>query len=268
MAGKQPVFIRAEQAPGLALVRGVGLSGSLPRHVHASWCFGTVEQGRRVLGLGGVEHEAVGGDVLVLVPGQVHSLRQDGPCAFAMFSLEPGAARAALGAVLAPGSAAPRFRSPVLRDPALFEGLLRLAAAVRSHASSLEVQALLLESLARLVSHGDTTPAPARACSEAVTRARRLLEERFSENIGLPELAGECGADPWSLCRAFSAEVGLPPHAFQSHLRVARAKELLAHGATPAEAALASGFFDQSHLHRHFVRLVGLTPGRFAAAFR
>jgi transcriptional regulator GlxA family with amidase domain len=31
-----------------------------------------------------------------------------------------------------------------------------------------------------------------------------------------------------------------------------------------AEVAQATGFFDQSHLHRHFRRTLGMTPARYA----
>ena len=36
--------------------------------------------------------------------------------------------------------------------------------------------------------------------------------------------------------------------------------------AAVAEVAVTSGFFDQSHLHRHFQRRFGLSPARYAAA--
>lgn len=47
-----------------------------------------------------------------------------------------------------------------------------------------------------------------------------------------------------------------------------RARELLRRGVTAASVATAVGFCDQSQLHRHFVRLVGVTPGRYAASAR
>jgi AraC-like DNA-binding protein len=39
-------------------------------------------------------------------------------------------------------------------------------------------------------------------------------------------------------------------------------------GAAPAEVAAQTGFFDQSHLHRHFTRTLGMTPAAYAAALR
>jgi AraC-like DNA-binding protein len=44
------------------------------------------------------------------------------------------------------------------------------------------------------------------------------------------------------------------------------ARRLLAVGEPPANAAQLSGFADQSHLTRAFVRQFGITPGRYKAA--
>src|SRR5262249_44239382 len=83
----------------------------------------------------------------------------------------------------------------------------------------------------------------------------------------LDDLAAHAGLDKFHLVRAFRAEVGLPPYEYLTHARVARAKELLQRGALVAEAAQAGGFYDDSQLHRHFRRTVGITPARFAGSF-
>jgi hypothetical protein len=49
-------------------------------------------------------------------------------------------------------------------------------------------------------------------------------------------------------------------------LRGEAARTLLARGTALAEAAAASGFADQSHMTRLFVRAYGLTPGAYVAA--
>jgi len=42
---------------------------------------------------------------------------------------------------------------------------------------------------------------------------------------------------------------------------------LLETGETIAQAARATGFADQSHLHRHFQRSLGLTPAKYQQRF-
>jgi len=82
--------------------------------------------------------------------------------------------------------------------------------------------------------------------------------------VTLDALADHAGTDKFHLCRAFRAEVGLPPHAYLTRLRIMRAKQLLAAGVKPSEVAQRVGLYDQSQLNRHFRHLVGTTPGAYA----
>jgi AraC-like DNA-binding protein len=68
------------------------------------------------------------------------------------------------------------------------------------------------------------------------------------------------------LVHAFTSEVGLPPHAYQIHLRIRRSRALLAAGMPLGGIAADLGFADQSHFGRHFRRVVGVTPGAYANA--
>jgi AraC-like DNA-binding protein len=98
-----------------------------------------------------------------------------------------------------------------------------------------------------------------------VRRALGYLRERFHEDVTLDDLAGHAGLDKFHLCRAFSAQIGLPPHQYLTHLRMARAKELLKSGVRASEVASQVGLYDQSQLNRHFRRIVGTTPARYAS---
>ncbi|WP_276596603.1 helix-turn-helix transcriptional regulator [Sorangium sp. So ce128] len=111
-------------------------------------------------------------------------------------------------------------------------------------------------------------PRPRSAWARAVTRARELLDARFTESIALDELAAHARLDKFRLCRAFREEVGLPPHAYVTYRRVGLAGALLARGVPQAEVAARVGLYDQSQLHRHFKRIAGVTPGAYARAAR
>jgi len=104
--------------------------------------------------------------------------------------------------------------------------------------------------------------------SAAVTRARALLDGRITEPVTLDELAAHARLDKFRLCRAFREQVGLPPHAYVTHRRVSLAQEMLANGVPQAEVAIQVGLYDQSQLHRHFKRILGVTPGAWARAMR
>jgi AraC-like DNA-binding protein len=61
----------------------------------------------------------------------------------------------------------------------------------------------------------------------------------------------------------FKREVGLTPLAYRNQVRLGHARRLLLRGAPAADAALAVGYADQSHLSRQFQRVVGVSPGRY-----
>lgn len=147
------------------------------------------------------------------------------------------------------------------RDPR-GAALHRLLDATRAGAPRLALETALTEAIAALAAVGD---AP---CDHdrAVARAIELMRARLASPLTLDELAAHAGVDKFRLCRAFRSQIGFAPYAYLTRLRIARAKQLLAAGAAPAAVAPAVGLYDQSQLTRHFRRLVGTTPGRFARA--
>lgn len=97
-----------------------------------------------------------------------------------------------------------------------------------------------------------------------LARVRGLLDARFADPQPLTDLARRAGLHPVSLVRLFREEYGLPPRAYLIERRIEEAQRLLAMNVSVAEVADRVGFFDQSHLHRHFKRRVGLTPLAYA----
>ena len=69
--------------------------------------------------------------------------------------------------------------------------------------------------------------------------------------------------------RQFKTATGHPPHDYLIRLRVDRAQELIRQRGrewTLAAIAHECGFADQSHMARHFKRVLGVSPGEFADA--
>ncbi|MEN3302730.1 AraC family transcriptional regulator [Pseudonocardia sp.] len=58
----------------------------------------------------------------------------------------------------------------------------------------------------------------------------------------------------------------MPPHLCPTGQRVDPARRLLLAGTRPADVAPLVGFSDQPHLTRHFTRMPGATPARYAAS--
>lgn len=89
------------------------------------------------------------------------------------------------------------------------------------------------------------------------------IERNFTDAIYLEHLAGLAGLSVCRFVTVFRRQVGLTPHRFICHRRIAYAKRLLREGVPMALAASEAGFFDQSHFSRHFKNICGITPGRY-----
>lgn len=97
----------------------------------------------------------------------------------------------------------------------------------------------------------------------AVSPLIAQLEQHPEERYRLDDLAKRAFTSKYQFIRSFKREAGLTPHQFQIQNRIRKAQRLLKTPATMTEAALAAGFYDQSHFIRHFEKLVGQTPGEY-----
>jgi AraC-like DNA-binding protein len=93
--------------------------------------------------------------------------------------------------------------------------------------------------------------------------AIEYIDEHLDERLSLNELATRAGLSVWRFCAVFRQHAGLSPRRYIWRQRVQKAQSLLAGGASPAAAALMTGFYDQSHLCRHFRSTCGMTPGQY-----
>jgi AraC-like DNA-binding protein len=101
--------------------------------------------------------------------------------------------------------------------------------------------------------------------TQRMARVRDYIAAQYERDIPIDELAALVNLSRYHLIRAFCKEYGLPPHAYANQVRLIAAKQLLAAGQSPANAAARVGFYDQSHLNKVFKRAYGITPGAYAA---
>jgi AraC-like DNA-binding protein len=170
--------------------------------------------------------------------------------------------------VCGPESSAPdiRFGKPLVRDPPLAQRFMELHRALETTSWRLECETLLMEWL-RAAADRPERPESRRAarCDPGLRIARELLYDKIAGNVRLDELARAAGVSRHRLSRLFRAAYGMPPHRFQLAYRIGVARRMLERGVPVAEVALETGFFDQSHLHRHFRKTLGMTPARYAS---
>lgn len=217
----------------------------------------------------GKTHFAINGSVMLLEPGEVHSNTEVVHSAnFKVVFVPANEMENAARELGLPGT--PHFEIAQSGDPRLFAAIYGFAESVESGATILQRQSLLEVLLRRLLCYAEHKPRPAEVLEpRAIARAKACLQERCSEPVTLDELcAAAGGVSRFGLVRSFSSQMGLPPHAYQIHVRIARARQLLGKGVPPALVAAELGFSDQSHFTRHFKDILGVTPGEYILAGR
>ncbi len=165
-------------------------------------------------------------------------------------------------------SGVPHFRVAEVSNSTLLRDLARFSSLMRQDSDVLQLQSLLAllvhQALDNTESRPPTLEPSGPELSRSLARAKDLLEKRYNESIALEELAYAAALSRFHLVRSFAKQFGLPPHAYQLHVRVKRACHLLRGGMPCVTVASSVGFADQSHFARHFKKMMGVTPSAYA----
>jgi AraC family transcriptional activator of pyochelin receptor len=138
-----------------------------------------------------------------------------------------------------------------------------------AEAKALELLSLQIEQLIQAHPSAGFTVEMDRADRAGVGRVCEILSESLQNPPSLLDMSREAGMSHSKLNRCFKQLYGLTVFEWLRQARLDKARELLINGACSiAEAALCSGFSDQSHLNRCFKSHFGVTPGQFRRARR
>lgn len=86
------------------------------------------------------------------------------------------------------------------------------------------------------------------------------LKININENLTLEDISKEFNLSTYYLTRLFKKRLNISLHSFFINLKIEKSKELLKKTENISSVALELGFFDQSHFHRNFKKIVAITP--------
>jgi AraC-like DNA-binding protein len=238
-------------------------------HRHDTYAIGFTIQGVQSFRYRGASALSLPGQVFVLHPDEIHDGHAGTGTGFRyrILYLDPGAVHDALGEARAP---LPFVNEAVSRNA-------RLAAAIRPALEELDrpLEDLdrdqIILDLAEALAAADPSATQRRLAAghwPAVRKARDILDAGVQRSVAAAELEAATGLTRYALARHFRACLGTSPYRYLVLRRLDRARALIRRGQPLAEAALASGFADQSHMTRQFKTAYGLSPGRWAAIAR
>ncbi len=100
-----------------------------------------------------------------------------------------------------------------------------------------------------------------------VEAIKEILTSNLDEDITLEDMSKKLKINPYTLLRNFKDKVGITPHAYRMNYRIEYAKKLLQQENQISYVALECGFYDQSHLNKHFKALTATTPREYQLNF-
>lgn len=239
---------------------------SYKRHSHEEYSLGLVETGESILGLRGATRIRVGPNMLISIPpGLVHVCNPQRPAfwRYQMLFLNPVWLEQSLEAVVSTKCLQAIIASSVrLAD---YSAVRQLLAVIRAPVMPLEKETRLLTTMKALFRLQCKRLPPFSMAKTEVQIIRDYLQANYLEKITLDELALLSGLDKYYIVRAFQAAYQVPPHTYQTLLRINWVKRELRNAmqASLADIACAAGFYDQSHFCKVFKSQTGVTPEQY-----
>jgi len=264
---------RAHDLGDLELLHARYFSYSFAKHTHEGVALGVIEAGAESFYYRGARHTATTGQVVVFNPNEAHTgeAADSQGWRFRMFYMDAGLMRKAVEDLSGKPADIPFFSAPVIDQPETAAMLRNLHILLEGESCLLERESKFLWTLAEFARcHADSRPSARSVGDEhsIVRTVREYLEEQYTENVSLDALVALSGISGYHLIRVFRKEIGLPPHAYLEQVRVNRGRQLLRAGVRITDAALLTGFTDQSHFNRHFKKMTGVTPGQYSKMAR
>ncbi len=236
-------------------------------HTHPTYVIALITAGCERIRIGRHSVLAPAGTIAIVNPEEWHDGEQgaDGGWAYRTFypsvPLMAGLARE-LG-----GDGDPVFSHAIIENSDLAEALVAAHEGSTSQDATKAEASLLVALRHLIVRHGDWS-GRSEAIESSGSRQRfslyeDLVESELGSQLDLQRLADAARVTRFQVIRDFKKAIGLTPAAYIRDRRLRRASSLIEQGLGLADAAIAAGFADQSHLSRSFRATRGMTPGMY-----
>ncbi len=259
---------RSHYLPSIELVQSVSKAYSLPRHFHEELEL-VVRQGDGwQFNYRGAMYSVPSHTLVVTQPGEVHHANwmSERDCTFRGLRIDLDLLQQVALEIAGHKTAVPFFPLPLVHDRDLTHQIVRVHQALLQSGSQLEQQSTIQDLVARLILRcADNPPCLTKLGTERqpIERVRAYLQDHYSREISLEQLAQIAELSSFHLNRSFRQTFGMPPHAYQIQLRILKAKRLLRQELSIEKVAIEAGFSSQSHFGSHFKRLVFVTPMQY-----
>ena len=246
-----------------------GIVQPFPNHFHEYYVIGFIEDGHRVLSCRNQEYALKKDNILLFNPGDNHACVQsdDDTLDYRGFNITKEVmldlAEEVTGRRELPG-----FSKTVIFDEEVTCYLHPLHELVMKGSCGFGKEENLLLLISLLIQrYGQPFESCIPECREEIEKACDFMEQHFADRIYLDQICRYAGLSKSTLLRVFTKSKGVTPYSYLENIRIGKAKKLLEQGIPPIEAAMQTGFSDQSHFTNYFNRFIGLAPGLYRDIF-
>ena len=246
-----------------------GIIQPFPSHFHEYYVIGFAEKGERVLSCRAREYVIEEGSIVLFNPGDSHACVQSdgGTFDYRGFNISKEIMLDLTEEVTGKREL-PGFSKNVIHDEEAGCYLRPLHEMVmRGDGGFWKEEALLFLLSLLIQNYGQPFESCIPECRQEIEKACEYMEQRFTERIYLEQICHHAGLSKSTLLRAFTKSKGVTPYRYLETIRINEAKKLLSEGVLPVEAAIRTGFSDQSHFTNYFNQFIGLAPGIYREIF-
>ncbi len=255
---------------GIEILQASCYEHSYPAHFHDEYVIAAFSRGAQKNSVCRRTGIACAGSIMVIHPGEVHTgeavERDQGWDYCALYPSEKLLLDIAYDSEA--GNHSLNFGIQHIRqDISLADRFISVSRVLRSSPDRLEKECAVYEILVSLISrYGEMTGIsfPEVHQRPEVKRGIEYLQDVYSQDIRISDIANAAGVSEYYFMRIFRAATGITAHNYLNQIRLNRAKKMLSEGICATVVAQNVGFFDQSHLNRNFKAQFGITPGKYA----
>ena len=248
-----------------------GIMQKFPNHFHEYYVIGFIESGRRYLSCKNKEYTIEPGDLLLFNPGDNHTCEQcdEKPLDYRCINIQPETMRKVVFEITG-REFLPYFEQQVVFHSELVSLLKDLHLMIMLEENDFrkeETFYFLLEQLIEEYTDQDMSLLKSEQNTQ-IKAVCEFLEQNYMNKITLDALSNLAGLSKYYLLHSFTKQKGISPYSYLEAVRIDKAKKLLAQGVAPIDAALQTGFSDQSHFSNFFKKFIGLTPKQYINIFK
>ncbi len=262
---RQVTFWQVPHLDNLEFLHGSNITYDYPRHMHDEHCVVLMLRGKEKTTCRGKSHDALPGNILLINAEDVHS-SQSFETEYVVIKIKQNVLNRISCDVFGRESQTPHFSEFVCHDKFVFRLFLNLYRKLMVNVSLLEQESEFISTIEKLLTQQKknySTHQPIGKEPRYVKSVRDYLKSHYAENVSLSQLASVADLSRFYLLRVFCNRMGVAPHEYQTQVRITHARKLLRKGYSILDAALETGFFDQSHFSRNFKRISGRSPGQY-----